>query len=163
MPSAGFCSEAVRRHPVKLVDAVGISSVRPVGRSARSIARGCLEPAAVEIDDVAAPARVIGQHPPGQRMIALAHAEEASKRHHGIGYLAGVLVDHEIVHRAEVLTPAVINRGADDFAEEMRRSVSSVATAPAAVVVGLCIVLSWLIPIIREGRYRTLSSALSFP
>jgi len=94
MPSAGFCSEAVRRHPVKLVDAVGVGSVGSVGRSAR----GCLEPAAVEIDDVAAQARVIGQHPPGQRMIALAHAEKASERHHGISYLAGVPVDHEIVH-----------------------------------------------------------------
>ena len=48
-------------------------------------------------------------------MIALAHAEEAAERHHGIGYLAGVLVDHETVHRAEVLALPVINRRTDDF------------------------------------------------
>src|ERR1700736_1483267 len=48
-------------------------------------------------------------------MIALAHAEEAPERHHGIGYLTGVLVDHETIHRAEGLAQPVINRRADNF------------------------------------------------
>jgi hypothetical protein len=42
-----FYSKAVWRHPIKVIDAVGIGSVGPVGRSARGIARGCVEPAAV--------------------------------------------------------------------------------------------------------------------
>jgi hypothetical protein len=48
-------------------------------------------------------------------MIALADAEEAPERHYGIGDLAGNLVDHKIVHRAEVLTLKVIHCGSDDF------------------------------------------------
>jgi hypothetical protein len=42
-----FYSKAVWRHPIKVIDAVGIGSVGPVGQSARGIARGCAEPAAV--------------------------------------------------------------------------------------------------------------------
>jgi hypothetical protein len=46
MPSGAFYLNAVRWHPIKLVDAVAIGSVGPVGRSTQGIARGCVEPAA---------------------------------------------------------------------------------------------------------------------
>jgi hypothetical protein len=48
-------------------------------------------------------------------MITLADAEEAPEGHHGVGDLTGNLVDHEIVHRAEVLARKVIHRRADDL------------------------------------------------
>jgi hypothetical protein len=41
-------------------------------------------------------------------MVARAHAEETGKGRDGIGYAAGGLVDHEIVHRAEMLSLAII-------------------------------------------------------
>jgi hypothetical protein len=108
-------SEAVRWHPVIFVDASTVGAVRPVGQAARSIAWGSLEPSAVEIDDIPALMYVVLQHPPRQRMIALAYTQEAPERHHGIGDLAGDLVDHKIVHRAEVLSLKVIHCGSDDF------------------------------------------------
>src|SRR6267142_2880439 len=108
-------SKAVRWHPIIFVDPSTVVAVRPVGQAARSIAWGSLEPSAVEIDDVSALTHVVLQHPPGKRMIALAHPQEAPEGHHGIGDLAGNLVDHKIVHRAEVLALKGIHCGSDDF------------------------------------------------
>ena len=91
MASSGCCSQAVRRYAVKVVDAMTIGSIGPVGCRARNVARGCFKPPPVEIDDVSALAWVIGQDSPGKRMIALADPK-AAKRHHGIGHLTRVLL-----------------------------------------------------------------------
>src|SRR5205823_13380850 len=64
----------VRRYAVILVDSPPVALVGPVRQRARRIARGAFEPAAVEIDHVPALARVVGQHLPWQRVIALADA-----------------------------------------------------------------------------------------
>src|SRR6266404_1111690 len=133
--NTGLASKAVRWHPIIFVDPSTVVAVRPVGQAARSIAWGSLEPSAVEIDDVPALTHVVLQHPPGKRMIALAHPQEAPERHHGICDLAGNLVDQKIVHQAEVLALKVIHCGSDDLSEEIRRSVSSVATGWSVVVV----------------------------
>ena len=90
-------SKAVRWHPVIVVDPVTVGAIRPAGEAARGIARGSLEPPTVEVDNIPTLANVVFQYPPGQRMITLADAEKASEGHHGVGDLAGNLVDHEIV------------------------------------------------------------------
>src|SRR5215471_15137577 len=48
-------------------------------------------------------------------MIARSNAEKAAERHHGIGHLARILVDHQIVNRSEMLAVAVVDRCADGF------------------------------------------------
>ena len=73
------------------VDPVTIGAVRPVRHTTGVIAWRSLEPPPVDLDDIAVLANVIFEHSPGQRMIALAHAEETPKGHHRIGDLAGFL------------------------------------------------------------------------
>jgi hypothetical protein len=74
-------------------------------------------------------------------MIALADPQEAPERHHGIGDLAGNLVDHKIVHRAELLALAITHCGSDDFVGGDQTVRSSVAIGRSAmVVVEVCIV-----------------------
>jgi hypothetical protein len=102
-------SDPIGWHAVKLVDPAAVGPVGPVRHVARHIAGRFLEPAAVEVDDESALARIVVEHPPGQRMVALAHAEETAERHDGVGNLPGGLIDHEIVHRAETLALAIID------------------------------------------------------
>ena len=97
------------RHAVKRIDPPAIGPVGPVRHVARPIARRFLERAAVEIDDEPALPRIVVEDPPGQRVVALAHAEETAERHDGVGNLPGGFIDHEIVHRTETLALAIID------------------------------------------------------
>ena len=83
----------------------------------------------VDIDNVAAQARVICQRTPRQRMIALAEPEEAAERHHDVGDLARDFVDHEIVDGPDLLPRRDRRRAVPStLFEAMRRRVSCVAT-----------------------------------
>src|SRR5262249_33941030 len=50
-----------------------------------------------------------------QRVIALTDAEEPTERHHRVGDLAGVLVDHDVVDRAQAVALLVVHRRALDL------------------------------------------------
>src|SRR5215204_2207479 len=69
----------------------------------------------VDVDHITFNTRVVGQRLPWQRMIALAHPEEAPKGHHHVGDLARDLVDHEVEYRPELLAGAVVYGGALDL------------------------------------------------
>ena len=69
----------IGRHAVKLVDPAAVGPVGSVRHVARHIAQRFLDPAAVEIDDEPALARIVVEYPPGQRTIALAHARKLPK------------------------------------------------------------------------------------
>src|SRR3546814_7912910 len=88
------------------VDLLTIDAV--VGRLAAALIRGsAFELVLVEIDCVAALFRVIGEHVPRQRMVALAHADPAAAAHPGIRAAAVALADHEMLDRAELVAVAV--------------------------------------------------------
>jgi hypothetical protein len=67
------------------VDPVTTGAVRPVRHIVGVVAWRSLEPPSVDVDDLAVLVNVIFEHFPGQRMIALADAEEAPKGHHRMG------------------------------------------------------------------------------
>src|SRR6185312_1087663 len=101
------------RHRVIRVDTVPISEPIRLGRG--RVARRAFQPISVQIDDVAVLARIVGQHPPREGVIAFADAEEAAERHDSISDAAVELVEHEAVDGAEVFGLPVVNRGADDL------------------------------------------------
>jgi len=84
-------------------------------RSSRPERRRRLEHLLVQIDDVGADRRIVGQHRPRQRVIAPADAQETAERHHRVGDPAGDLVDHDVVDRAERLALAIAHGRALDL------------------------------------------------
>src|SRR4051794_33112592 len=96
------------------VDALAVGP-GPGGPLAVRVAGRVLQPLLVEVDHVAADLGVVGQEAPRQRVVALAQAEEAAEGHDRVGHLAGDLVDHEVVHRAEPLALVVVDRRALDL------------------------------------------------
>ena len=42
-------------------------------------------------------------------MVALANPEKPAKRHHRIGDLAGIFVDHQVMHRAQRFASAIVD------------------------------------------------------
>src|SRR3954451_9934220 len=113
---AGRDAGVDRRRPPALVERVDALAVGPVPRRAlASVAGRVLQPLLVEVDHVAADLGVVGQEAPGQGVVALAQTQEAAERHDRVGHLAGDLVDHEVVHRAETLALAIVDRRALDL------------------------------------------------
>src|SRR5690349_15708447 len=118
----GSCRRPPRRSPPRAavgplvigVDAPPVGLV-PGRVLARGVARPGLERPLVQVDHVAALAGVVAQRLPGQGMAAPAHAEEAAEGHHRVGDLAGELVDHEVVGRAQALALAIVDRRALDL------------------------------------------------
>ena len=94
---------------------VGHSRDRTSSGSCWKCSSGLLPAGRVDIDDVTAEPGVIGQHFQRQRMVALAHSQEAAERHHGVSDLAGVFVDHKILHRPEPLALAIVDYRAFDL------------------------------------------------
>src|SRR5438477_10283898 len=90
-----YSDAAIGRHAVILIDPPPIALVRPV----RHIAWRGFEPTAVKVDDISALACIVGQYFPGQWMVALADAQKAAERHHCIGDLTGVFIDHYGMNR----------------------------------------------------------------
>ena len=66
-PPAAATFKSVNYQPI-LVDSSGVRLVRPIRGVSRGVARRLLEPAAVEVYNIAAQAGVAGEHFPGQRM-----------------------------------------------------------------------------------------------
>src|SRR5918998_123984 len=68
---------------------------------------------------------LIGQHAPGQRVVALTQPEKAPEAHDGIRDLPRALADHEVVNRAELLVLAVENRRTLDLVggDQVRRLI----------------------------------------
>ena len=97
------------------VDAPSISTIRPIRRLIRRVARSTLEPGAIEIHHIAAQTGVIGKHLPRKGMVFLADSKKATKRHHWVRDLAGILVDYQMMDRAQALASAVLNGGTFDL------------------------------------------------
>src|SRR5271165_2477541 len=76
------------------------------------IGRRPLQLRLVEVDDVAALARVVFQQRPRERMIAISDADEAAERHNRVSDAAGLLFDHQVVDRAQVFASMVVDVGA---------------------------------------------------
>src|ERR1700730_12053609 len=100
----------LKDHQPIFVDAPGVCAIGPIRQVPRGKARSLLQPVAVEIDNVAAHAGVIGEHFPGKGLDLLSDSKEAAERYDGIGNLAGVFVDHQVMHFAEALTFRIVDR-----------------------------------------------------
>jgi len=66
--------------------------------------------------DVAFEAGVVLQHAPRDRVAIRAHAQKAAELKRRIAHLAGKLVDHHVVDRAELVAACVVDRGSRDLA-----------------------------------------------
>src|SRR5580765_2338011 len=97
-------------HAVIIVDPLIVAAIEG-GLLAGGEARPLLQFLPVEIDRIAALARIIFEHVPGDRIIFAAEAEQAAERQHRIVGLAGDLVDHEIFDPAELLARAAVVDG----------------------------------------------------
>src|SRR5689334_11183333 len=78
-------SDPAIRQAVVAVDLAPVVRVGRPGRLVTAVGRATLQLLAADIDHVAAEPGVVGEHAPGQRVIALADAEEAAEAHHRVG------------------------------------------------------------------------------
>src|SRR4051794_12874069 len=157
------------------VDALAVGP-GPGGALAVRVAGRVLQPLLVEVDHVAADLGVVGQEAPRQGVVALAEAEEAAEGHDRVGHLAGDLVDHEVVHRAEPLALVVVDRraldlvGGDQLVGLVGRDIDRAARARADAGFGAD-VLHRNLPVggdreetrAAEGQFRGLPAGVPWP
>src|SRR3978361_2105625 len=96
--------------------------LHPAARRARDIPAfvaaelgGSLELLLADIDLVTAERRVVGQQGPWQRIVVLAHPQEAAEAHDRIRDLAADLVDHNALYLAHPVAVGPVDRRALDL------------------------------------------------
>src|SRR3954470_8619533 len=84
-------------------------------RLVTAVGRATLQLLAGDIHHVATKPSVVGEHAPGQWVVAFSNAKEAAEAHHCVSDLPAELVNHDVVNGAEAVALPVVDRGALDL------------------------------------------------